>query len=324
MRTTLAVVFCAFFASASAAEDAGLRARAFELVERAHDVSTPKLPSPIVNETTLTFRVLGADGTTRDGSYSRVFAGPTGTRDEFTSTDFHLVRINLPDRTAYIGTTRVLPPEFRQMLTLFPIELWHLDQEDVVREIKKTNRKGVDAECIEFDTIRGSETFNNEMCFDAQSGVEIYDRSGKTELENSGFFDFAGAKLPSHIVQSHNGTITMDIQLTRKVITDPMSPDMFIPPATADIGLHCKTYRRGFGQSMPQPAGTGGAITNIVVHAVIGSDGTVREATIEDSDRPDLNEEALKVARTWTFTPGMCNGKPNTQEANLIIRFQGR
>jgi len=75
---------------------------------------------------------------------------------------------------------------------------------------------------------------------------------------------------------------------------------------------------------MPQPPGTGGAIPNVVVHALIGADGLVREAASEDSDRPDLNQEALKIARGWTFTPAMCNGKPNPQQANLVVRFQGR
>jgi TonB family protein len=326
MRFLAAFTLCALLASLSTsfAEDAQLRARAFELVERAHEVSTPRQSAPIVNETVLTFHALGADGSMREGSYSRVFAGPTGTRQEFSSADFHLVKIDLPDRVAFIGKSRVLPPEFREMLRLLPIQLWHLDREDVIREIKKTSRKGVDAQCVEFDTIRGPDTFNNEFCFDAGSGAQSYVKSGNMELENSAFFDFAGAKLPGHIMQYRNGTLVMDVQLTRRVITDQVSPDMFTPPAAADIGVRCKTYRRGFGQSMPQPAaGNGAAVTEIVVHALIGLDGKVQEAAVEDSDRPDLNEEALKTARSWTFTPATCNGRPNQQEANLVIRFQG-
>lgn len=124
MRFLGAVAVCAFLVSASVAEDAQLRARAFELVERAQEVSAPKQSAPIVNETVLTFRALGADGSMREGSYSRVFAGPTGTRQEFSSTDFHLVKIDLPDRVAFIGPSRVLPPEFREMLKLFPVQLW--------------------------------------------------------------------------------------------------------------------------------------------------------------------------------------------------------
>ena len=323
-RSVLAIVFL-LCVSALFGEDAQLRARAFEMVERAHEVSVPKTSAPIINETVLSFHALAADGSMREGSYSRVFAGATGMRQEFTSADFHLVKIDLRDRIAFIGNSRVLPPEFREMLKLIPIQTWHLDNEDVVREITKTNHKGVDAQCVTFDTIRGPNTFNNEFCFDANSGAQIYVRSANMELENQAFFDFGGAKLPSHIQQYRNGTLVMDVQLTRRVITDELSPDMFTPPPAANIGLRCTTYRRAFGQSMPQPAaGNGAALTEIVVHAVIGLDGKVQEAAVESSDRSDLNEEALKTARSWTFTPALCNGHANTQEANLVIRFQGR
>jgi TonB family protein len=327
VRLLSGIVVSGFLVCASFAEDAQLRARAFQMVERAQEVSVPKsAAAPIVNETSLTFRALGADGALHEGSYSRVFAGPTGTRLEYTSSNFHLVTIELPDRVAFIGPSRVLPPEFREMLKLLPIQLWHLDQEDVVREIKTTNHKGVQAQCVEFDTIRGPDTFNNELCFDESSGAEIYARSsGNMEVENSAFFDFAGAKLPGHIVQSRNGTEIMDVRLTRSILTGELTPDVFTPPEAANIAMRCTTWRRAFGQSMPQPAaGNGTSVTEILVHAVIGRDGKVQDAVVENSERPDLNEEALKTARSWTFTPSTCNGQPNALESNLVIRFQGR
>jgi hypothetical protein len=308
--------------SSSFAEDAQLRARAFELVEHSREVSTTK--QSVANETLLTFHAVGADGITREGTYTRVFVFHTGVREEITSGNFHLVRIDLADRIAFIGPSRVLPPEVRAVLELFPIQTWHLDHEDVVRAIRQTNRKGQPAQCIEFDTIAGAQTNNNELCFDAQTGVQIYDRSGNTELENSAFFDFAGAKFPAHIRQYQNGVLKVDVQLTRRVIEDQVNADIFTPPTGADVGLRCQTFRRAFVQSMPQPAGNGGAVTNIVIHAVIGFDGKPHDAVIENSDRPDLNDEALRVVQGWTFTPAMCNGQPNTQEANLIVRFQGR
>jgi len=38
----------------------------------------------------------------------------------------------------------------------------------------------------------------------------------------------------------------------------------------------------------------------------------------------DLNEEALATARQWSFTPAMCNGKPDAHEVELTVQFQGR
>jgi len=319
-----AVAVVLLLVSASHAEDVQLRARAFELVERAREVSTPANSNPVVNEMNVTFRARSADGTTHDGTYRRVFGGQGRIREEFTLADFHLTRILTGDRVAYSGPQHTLPPEIREMLALLPIQLWHLDETDVVRDIRQTTRKGVAARCVEFDTIRGADTENNEMCFDAQTGDQVYNRSGNMELENAGFFDFAGAREPGHITQYRNGVVVYDVQLTRKPLDTPPGAELFAPPEGGEVANLCRTARPAFAKSMPQPAGNGGAVTNIVVRALIGADGAVQSAWIERSDRPDLNDEALKIARTWTFTPAVCNGHPNPAEYNITIRFEGR
>lgn len=305
------------------AEDPQLRARAFELIEHSRQVATVKTSQPVPNETVLSFRATGPDGVVREGSYSRLYAGRNGTREEFTEGDFHLVRILLPDRVAWIGPNRVLPAEMREMLKLVPQQLWHLDDEDIVSEIRSTNRKGVAAQCIEFQTVRGQSHEQNELCFDASTGAQIYDRSANMELENSAFFDFKGALQPAKISQYRGGSLILDIQLTRKVIDDPVSTDLLTPPPGAAVGMRCEAFTRPFGQSMPQPPGEG-LQTNIVVHGIIGVDGKVHDAAVESSERPDLNAEAIKVVQTWTFTPATCNGHPNPQEASMVVHFHGR
>lgn len=320
----VAALALVLFSVCALAEDPQLRARAFELIERSRQVAAVKTSQPVPNETVLSFRATGPDGVVREGSYSRLYAGKNGTREEFTEGDFHLVRISLPDRVAWIGPNRVLPAEMREMLKLVPQQIWHLDDEDIVQEIRQTNRKGVDVQCIEFQTVRGQSQEQNELCVDAKTGAQVYDRSGKMELENSAFFDFKGAQQPAHISRYRGGSLIMDIQLTRRIIDDPISADLLTPPAGATVGVRCETFTRPFGQSMPQPAGSGGVQTNIVVHGTIGVDGKLHEAAVESSERPDLNAEALKVVDGWTFTPATCNGKPNPQEVNLVVHFQGR
>lgn len=325
MRFPVAFLVCTILLTTCAfAEDAQLRAAAISMVERSLQVSQPKFSAPTPNEMVVTFQAMGADGTMRTGTYSRLFAAPGRVREEFTFGDFHLVRISLSDKVFFIGPVRVLPPEAREMLTLVPMQLWHLDHEDVIKNIVQSSKAGQAATCAEFDTIRGVEKNANELCFDATTGAQVYNRTGNVELVNSEFFDFSGGKLPGHIQQYRNGKLVMDITATRKVITEPVSEDMFTPPPAATIGIRCQTFQRAFGISMPQPPGNGGAITTVLVHAEIGIDGRVHNPVVESSDRPDLNDEALKVVQAWTFTPAMCNGNPNPQGANLVVRFQGR
>jgi TonB family protein len=57
---------------------------------------------------------------------------------------------------------------------------------------------------------------------------------------------------------------------------------------------------------------------------MIGLDGKVRDALVQESDRPDLNAEALQVVQQWIFTPATCNGRPSVNEASFTVHFQGR
>jgi TonB family protein len=87
----------------------------------------------------------------------------------------------------------------------------------------------------------------------------------------------------------------------------------------------CTTFRRAIGISMPQPKqGTLDGNYDVVVRGMIGADGKVHEAVVQESERPDLNAEALSLAQEWVFTPALCNGKPSITEASLTLHFQDR
>jgi len=45
---------------------------------------------------------------------------------------------------------------------------------------------------------------------------------------------------------------------------------------------------------------------------------------IQQSDRPDLNPEALSLIKQWVFTPAMCDGHTNANEADFVLHFHGR
>jgi TonB family protein len=60
---------------------------------------------------------------------------------------------------------------------------------------------------------------------------------------------------------------------------------------------------------MPQPKpGQGSANVDVMVHGTGRSDGTVRDASIDISERADLNAEALQLFSSWRFTPATCDG----------------
>lgn len=48
----------------------------------------------------------------------------------------------------------------------------------------------------------------------------------------------------------------------------------------------------------------------VMIEAIIGKDGNVREARVIRSAHPSLDEEALKAVRLWVYKPATWKGKP--------------
>lgn len=60
----------------------------------------------------------------------------------------------------------------------------------------------------------------------------------------------------------------------------------------------------------------------VVVEAVIGSDGAIRDAQVTDSLEESLDQAALDAVRQWTFDPATLNGKPVAVYYNLTLNFR--
>jgi TonB family protein len=117
----------------------------------------------------------------------------------------------------------------------------------------------------------------------------------------------------------------MELEQTKAVTDGPFDPDLLTPPPNAQVGHVCTVFRRPFGQSMPQPKpGAGGQVVDVIVHGTVRTDGTVRDPSIDTSQRDDVNEEALRILSTWRFTPPLCDGAPIEIPLDVTLHFQGR
>jgi len=322
MKSALASVLLVFVASSIGfSQDIKVREEAVRLLEKASAVSSPaKLPNL---ERVDTFRAFG-DAGVKDGSFSRTVIQGVGRRDEYVLGDYHLLNVWTQKQVAVTGVPHVTPGEFVNLLRLTPIRLVRFDGEDVIHSIDEREVGGRKARCIEFDTIKGQQTQNNEICVDASTSVLLELKLGAELIENSDFFEFAGALMPGKIHYSVGGVRKMEISQSMKPLTDGEANVLSAPPG-AEIQHPCTTFRRPFGTSMPQPkAGNGGTDVDIIVHATVLPSGRVYEATIQNSERPDLNDEALTLVKQWTFTPAMCDGSPTQLEVSVVVHFQGR
>ena len=64
-----------------------------------------------------------------------------------------------------------------------------------------------------------------------------------------------------------------------------------------------------------------GAAGNITVQVTIGVDGKVTNATIADSQVPEMNAATLDAVKQWTFTPVTAGRGPAAFDAKIVVRF---
>ena len=261
---------------------------------------------------------------TREGTFTRVVIQGTGRRDEVAFGDYHSLNVWARGRLATTRSQPLAPPEIVDLMRLTPIYMLRFDHEDVIQSIASKEVGGGTLRCIEFQTNAGARSESNEFCLDAANGTLVSEKVDNELIENSDFFSFAGSLIPGKIRYSRNGVLRMQISQTMTELTE-VTPNVLEAPPDAKVMTGCRTFRRAFGESMPQPkAANGGGETDVVMRGIIGADGKVHEALVQSSDRPDLDSEALSLIQQWTFTPALCSGNPVQIEASFTLQFQGR
>ncbi|MEO8727140.1 MAG: energy transducer TonB [Acidobacteriaceae bacterium] len=319
----LALVPLIFAVSFLHAEDPQLRQEAVRLMERAAAASTaPTLPNVLRTDH---FRSYSLQGNPQEGSFTRAVVQHQGRRDEYTFGDYHDLEVLNGRQISFVRTSKIAPPAVYDLLEVAPIRMMHFDEADTIRSIAKKTVNGRSATCIEFESTSGEKTqLQNEFCLDSENGTLLREKVGDTLVENSNFFPFAGVLMPGNIRYSVAGALKMEVTQTMQPLTTPVEEVLATPPH-AEINNLCSSARRPFGTYMPQPKpGHGSNNYDVVLHGMVETDGKVHDAVVEDSERPDLNAEALSMAQQWTYTPEICNGHPNPEEVQITIHFIAR
>lgn len=305
----------------SFAQDVQLREKAVTLLEHANSISVPHEFAPY--DQVITFQSFTSAGTQR-GQFTSVVQGPRSYRDEYQFGDFDLLVVVNGSLIADVGDRAKAPLEVRRMTRLNRPYTARFDQSDIIRSIQDSEINGRPAHCIEFDTVVGEKNDANELCIDAQLGVVLRTRANSEIITNSDFFAYRDTYLPAHITYEQTG-LRMELQQLKKEIEGSVNPDFLTPPPNALVGNVCTTYRRPFGQVMTQPKpGNGSEKVDVMLHGTVRTDGGIRSISIDRSDRPDLNEEAIKLFSRWQFSPAICDGVPLEVPADVTLHFVGR
>jgi protein TonB len=59
----------------------------------------------------------------------------------------------------------------------------------------------------------------------------------------------------------------------------------------------------------------------VVMHAVIGTDGAIKELAPVGKPHPMLLSAALEAVRQWTYEPSFLNGQPVEVDLEITVNF---
>ncbi|MGA7382991.1 MAG: hypothetical protein WBX03_19215 [Terriglobales bacterium] len=174
MKKALALVALVITSVVSPAQDIRVRAEAMRLLEKGNAVTTPvKLPDL---ERVDSFRVFGPDQAFKDGVFTRVVIQKTGRRDETTFGDYHVIDVSVDRHGARLQTQVQAPAEVMTLLRVTPIYHVSFNDEDVIHAITNREVNGRPARCIEFDTVAGQKSHDNEICLDGATGAIVLEK----------------------------------------------------------------------------------------------------------------------------------------------------
>ena len=299
------------------AQDMPARVEAIRLLERANAVSLLANPPNYKQEET--FRSYGLDGTSRNGQFSGIF-GKDSNWEEFVFGDYHMIQLSFPDRMVQ-SEYQPSPPETLELEKLVPIGLGRFDESDTILSIAPATLFGRPAKCIHFETVNGRTRESNEICVDAELGTLVRWNVEEDLIENTEFFRFEGILVPARIRHYIHGKLRMEIEQKFSVIEGPIDWAALTPP-NSQIFNACDRYLRPIVESTPQPASAGpGPWYDVKVHAVIGQNGHVREASVLPAGKPELEQQAIGIVSEWVFSPASCDGRPISINANLVVHF---
>jgi len=300
------------------AQDMGIRVEAVRLMERAYSVSSTTKVLPNYTQE-VSFRSYGANGITKDGSYKVIFSGETEW-SEVSFGDYHLINLQSPDKTLKSNTAPP-PLEILEMLKLIPLSIGRFDHSDAIQSITPATLSERPAKCIHFETVNGRTHQSNEICVDVDQGTVLRWNVGDELVEDSQYYAFEGVWRPAHIRQYINGKLRMEIE-QKLALIDGAIDWAALTPQNAVTFVPCQKYDRPLIQSAPQPSLAGaGPWYDVKVQGNIGLDGRVHDAAVLDNGRSELEQQAIQIVSQWVFSPAMCDGKPVSAGASLVVHF---
>jgi TonB family protein len=216
---------------------------------------------------------------------------------------------------------------------------------DKIKKITGRTVHGVAGKCVEYESVRGRNREEKEVCVSLVDGTltSLRQRTTegvcvlgcRTETEWSDYASFGDKLYPRHIVVNKAGIIEADIEFTAG---NDLNPAIFQIPSKLEIRKACDQISppvRVEGEFPTYPHRMNELLFEgtVAVQVRIGVDGRVQEAQIVNPrhivglpgvapalEGRDVDNAVIEAVRKWVFEPAKCDGVPMVQ--NILIPFK--
>jgi len=202
---------------------------------------------------------------------------------------------------------------------LFPSSKAVLPASSPVRSVKSRERDGRILTCVETET--------SESCFDPNNGTLVSQRDLEqpASVEYRDYFNFRNVHFPRQMerFRGAKAVVTVEVSDLRELTAADDSVD-FHPPTTPGVRIWCKDVRSAepTKQVHTNLAGLPPVVSGeVVVYALVGTDGRPRNVEVIGSTDEKLGEAAHKAIEQWRFRPATCHGKPVEVEEIIYTSY---
>lgn len=260
------------------------------------------------------------------GHFTEIWESNQRWRWTVTFGDFALERVVLGGQTIENPALAEIPMRVHDLLTVLPRAVPEPGAGFRLRTAA-AQLNGLPATCLLTSGISGRAVYTQarlweerEYCIDDASGaLVVYSIApgAYAMYEYGRRIEFNGQSFPERIDSYTGGTMTLDAQYS---VAEASPADLNLltpPPGMTPISTVVGTVSR-YPINIQHPFSSSGLIQPVIVHAVIGRNGTVMGAEISAASDPALAQAALEAVKQ---APPASDGRTQ-QQAYINVRFR--
>jgi TonB family protein len=198
------------------------------------------------------------------------------------------------------------------------------------KRLKKTVENKMELSCIETNSTNSAQE-QQKVCVAPESGEissinwrEFPDEVFREQL--SDYTDFGGHRYPRDLRFYENGSKVVSAQV-RNLSTIAFEETLLNPPRGAIERRKCPDMRVPQAIKLPMPIYPKSAHQNriagdVIVSAVVLTDGTVSDARIIGGATHDMDAAVQAATKHWRFRPAMCGLDPVVTDIQVTVTFR--